>query len=84
MMRPLPATSRYYTATSRRLQNVFHSQTEDPSSSAILSSLKKTPRVAQTLTEKIVQQYAVGLPKDKFVKAGDYITVSPHYCMTRM
>lgn len=36
----------------------------------------------QTLTEKIVQQYAVGLAKDKYVKSGDYVTISPHHCMT--
>lgn len=61
---------RAYTATARRWQDVFHSQTEDPASSAILSSLKATPRVAQTLTEKIVQRYSLGLAKDKVVKSG--------------
>jgi homoaconitate hydratase len=34
------------------------------------------------LTEKIVQRYSLGLPKDKFVKSGDYVTLSPHHCMT--
>ena len=29
-----------------------------------------------------MQQYAVGLAKDKFVRAGDYVTISPHRCMT--
>jgi homoaconitate hydratase len=61
---------RAYTATARRWQDVFHAQTEDSSSSTILSSLKATPRVAQTLTEKIVQRYSLGLGKDKFVKSG--------------
>src|SRR5438045_1810339 len=61
---------RYCTATERRLQDVFYSQTKDPSSSTILSSLKTPPRVAQTLTEKIVQRYSIGLGKDKVVKAG--------------
>lgn len=28
-----------------------------------------------------MQQYAVGLAKDKFVKAGDYVTISLHRCM---
>lgn len=28
----------------------------------------------QTLTEKIVQRYSLGLPADKFVKSGDYGT----------
>ncbi len=69
------------TSTAQR-QDVFHSQLENPTSSAILSSLKSSPRVPQTLTEKIVQQYAVGLANDKFVKAGDYVTISPHHCMT--
>ena len=63
-------------------QDVFHSQLEEPKSATILASLKSSPRVPQTLTEKIVQQYAVGLAKDKFVKAGDYVTISPHRCMT--
>ena len=44
--------------------------------------MKTSPRVPQTLTEKIVQRYSLGLPKDKFVKSGDYVTLSPHHCMT--
>lgn len=40
---------------------------------------KRTP---QTLTEKIVQRYAVGLPEGKFVRSGDYISLAPQYCMT--
>ncbi|KAI4230916.1 MAG: hypothetical protein L6R40_007900 [Gallowayella cf. fulva] len=55
---------------------------EDPSSAAILSSLKTSSSVPQTLTEKIVQQHSLGLPKDKFVKSGDYVTLSPYRCMT--
>lgn len=38
--------------------------------------------VPQTLTEKIVQRYSQGLTEGKFVKAGDYVTLSPHHCMT--
>jgi hypothetical protein len=41
------------------------------------------PRVTQTLTEKIVQHYSLGLSKDQYVKAGDYVVLSPHHCMTR-
>ena len=74
--------ARSFASSSYRRQDVFHSQVEDPSASAILSSLKTSPRIPQTLTEKIVQKYAVGLPKDKFVKSGDYVTISPHHCMT--
>ncbi|KAL8812332.1 MAG: hypothetical protein Q9200_001099 [Gallowayella weberi] len=55
---------------------------EDPSSAAILSTLKTSSSVPQTLTEKIVQQHSVGLPKNKFVKSGDYVTLSPYRCMT--
>ncbi|KAH6684661.1 hypothetical protein B0J14DRAFT_498422 [Halenospora varia] len=73
---------RAYTATGQRFQDVFHAQATDPDASAILSTLKTTPRVAQTLTEKIVQRYSLGLGKDKFVKSGDYVTLSPHRCMT--
>ena len=36
----------------------------------------------QTLTEKIVQRYSLGLADNKFVKAGDYVTVSPGFTMT--
>ena len=61
---------------------MFHTQVQDPSSAAILSSLKTSPRAAQTLTEKIVQKYAVGLAQNKFVKSGDFVTIAPHHCMT--
>ncbi|KAI1117066.1 homoaconitase [Nemania sp. NC0429] len=39
-------------------------------------------RPPQTLTEKIVQRYAVGLPEGKLVRSGDYISVSPQHCMS--
>lgn len=74
--RPLSTTRK------TQIENVFHSQREDPSSAAILNSLKTSPSVPQTLTEKIVQKYAVGLAEGKFVKSGDYVTISPHHCMT--
>ncbi|KAH8682863.1 hypothetical protein BGZ60DRAFT_524211 [Tricladium varicosporioides] len=73
---------RAYTATGQRFQDVFHAQATNPDASAILSTLKTAPRVAQTLTEKIVQRYSLGLGKGKFVKSGDYVTLSPHRCMT--
>lgn len=64
------------------IEHAFSSQLEDPSSAAILNSLRAAPTVPQTLTEKIVQKYAVGLPEGKFVKSGDYVTIAPHHCMT--
>ena len=53
-----------------------------PPSAATLSSLKPPPVVPQILTEKIVQRCFLGLPEGKRVKAGDYVTISPHHCMT--
>ena len=64
------------------LSQAFHSQLEDPAAAAVFASLKTSKAVPQTLTEKIVQKYSVGLAKDKFVKSGDYVTISPHRCMT--
>ncbi|KAI1451996.1 hypothetical protein F4805DRAFT_463224 [Annulohypoxylon moriforme] len=77
--RPL---TRSFTTTSLRRQGAFHSQLEDPTSSAIISSFKTATETPQTLTEKIVQRYSVGLATGKKVKAGDYVTLSPHRCMT--
>ncbi len=36
----------------------------------------------QTLIEKIAQKFAVGLTKDQYVHAGDYISIKPAYVMT--
>lgn len=81
---PLPAVVRIRTFSSSRafLQEVFHEQLEDPATSAVWASLKSSTAVPQTLVEKIVQKYSVGLPKGKFVKSGDYVTIAPHKCMT--
>ena len=80
-----PADLRGYRAFASapfRAQDVFHAQLEDHSSAAILSSFKSSPSIPQTLTEKIVQRHSVGIPKDKFVRSGDYVTLSPYRCMT--
>lgn len=87
-MRPLPVSyarglPRYLSSTpSAPSPDVFHAQREDPATAAVLSALDSSKAVRQTLTEKIVQRYSVGLPKDKFVKSGDYVTISPHHVMT--
>jgi len=39
--------------------------------------LKTPSRTPQTLTEKIVQRYSLGLADGKVVKSGDYVTLSP-------
>lgn len=83
--RPLPSSvelCRTFATNASLHQDVFHAQMEDPSSAAIFSSLKSSPSVPQTLTEKIVQRHSIGLPKDKFVRSGDYVTLSPYKCMT--
>jgi hypothetical protein len=72
------SSSRQFNTSSSRPEEVFHAQLEDPTSSAILPSLKTARNAPQTLTEKIVQEYAVRLARDKVVKAGDYVTISPH------
>ncbi|KAJ2926926.1 hypothetical protein H1R20_g10179, partial [Candolleomyces eurysporus] len=38
--------------------------------------------VPQTIIEKVVQKYAVGLPEGKAVKAGDYVMIRPEHVMT--
>ncbi|KUJ11517.1 homoaconitase [Mollisia scopiformis] len=81
-LRTARSTVRALTATAQRFQDVFHAQTTEPTSSAILNSLKTPSRIPQTLTEKIVQRYSLGLPEGKVVKSGDYVTLSPHHCMT--
>lgn len=39
-------------------------------------------RIPQTVIEKVVQKYAVGLPEGKAVKAGDYVMIRPEHVMT--
>lgn len=65
-----------YHASSIAETSVF-SQQEPPPFTA--PNVEKRP---QTLTEKIVQRYAVGLPEGKLVRSGDYISLSPAYSMT--
>ncbi|KAG0668912.1 mitochondrial Homoaconitase [Maudiozyma exigua] len=36
----------------------------------------------QNLTEKIVQEHAVNLPKGKTVHTGDYVSIKPSFCMS--
>jgi len=39
-------------------------------------------RLPQTVIEKVVQKYAVGLQAGKVVKAGDYVMIRPEHVMT--
>lgn len=45
-------------------------------------TLTTQKRSLQTLTEKILQQYAVGLPEGKLIRSGDYISAQPAACLT--
>lgn len=67
--------TRYETA------EVFHSLKEGPAAN-FLSALQEAPKTPQTLTEKIVQQHAVGIAEGKVLRSGDYVTLQPHKCMT--
>lgn len=82
----LPCLHQAYSISSRHQQEVqpFQSQLDDPIASSFMSGLKSTPpsKVPQTRTEKLVQVAAVGLPKNKFVQSGDYVTLEPAHCMT--
>ncbi|EEH16852.2 homoaconitase, mitochondrial [Paracoccidioides brasiliensis Pb03] len=82
----IPSCYRPFSASRWTLSpDVYHAQREDPAASAILSSIESSTAAApvpQTLVEKIVQRYAVGLPPGKYVRSGDYVTISPYKCMT--
>jgi homoaconitate hydratase len=47
-----------------------------------LATVAEQPKVPQTVIEKIVQKYAVGLPAGKRVRAGDYVMIRPEHIMT--
>ena len=64
-----------YTTTPRLSQDAFHSQLENAGAAPSLSASKPATPNPQTLTEKIVQRYSVGLAPGKKVKAGDYVTL---------
>jgi homoaconitate hydratase len=53
-----------------------------PNSDILSSSSPPTIGRPQTLTEKIVQRYAVGLAPGKTVHSGDYISIAPHRSMS--
>jgi homoaconitate hydratase len=59
----------------------FYSQLEN-APPELLNRSNTAPAIPQTLTEKIVQRYSLGLAEGKVVKSGDYVTLSPHHCMT--
>lgn len=74
---------RAYNTTSfrRQLSDAFPSQLENVSNASFMSSQKPVAN-PQTITEKIVQRYAVGLAPGKKVKQGDFVTLRPACVMT--
>ncbi|KAJ3480058.1 hypothetical protein NLI96_g8619 [Meripilus lineatus] len=48
----------------------------------LFATVADRPAVPQTIIEKVVQKYAVGLSSDKVVKAGDYVMIRPEHVMT--
>ncbi|PGG96038.1 homoaconitase, mitochondrial [Helicocarpus griseus UAMH5409] len=80
LCRPLP---------SRRI-NLYHVKLRSVSTTADAfqslqenaPSVRASNKPPQNLIEKIVQNYAVGLPEGKYVRSGDYIGLAPQYCMT--
>jgi len=51
-------------------------------SRGVRSLATQTTKIPQTVIEKVVQKYAVGLPIGKVVKAGDYVMIRPEHVMT--
>ena len=68
MRPPLCWSLRYTRATQRRCLATIASN--------------RPARIPQTVIEKVVQKYAVGLPEGKAVKAGDYVMIRPEHVMT--
>ncbi|KAF8207196.1 hypothetical protein K438DRAFT_1576856 [Mycena galopus ATCC 62051] len=53
-----------------------------PHARSFATTVGTGPRVPQTVIEKVVQKYAVGLPPGKAVQAGDYVMIRPEHVMT--
>jgi homoaconitate hydratase len=66
----------------RRQATAFHEQLEKTPNAADLLSSAPVVDTPQTMTEKIFQRYSVGLAPGKKVRAGDFITIQPHHCMS--
>lgn len=48
----------------------------------LFATITDERRIPQTVIEKVVQKYAVGLPQGRAVKAGDYVMIRPEHVMT--
>lgn len=80
---PLRFCAESYSTTPIHRQDAFRTQLESAGSPTLFSYFDSpAPSQPQTLTEKIIQRYSVGLAPGKKVKAGDYVTLKPQACMT--
>ncbi|TWU72315.1 mitochondrial Homoaconitase [Metarhizium rileyi] len=66
-------------ARSHRSARLYHQPSFRRHASSRSIGAKESP---QTLTEKILQRHAVGLPEGKIVRSGDYVQIQPHRCLT--
>lgn len=48
----------------------------------LFATVSEERRIPQTVIEKVVQKYTVGLPPGRTVKAGDYVMIRPEHVMT--
>ncbi|KAH7149418.1 homoaconitase [Dactylonectria estremocensis] len=96
--RAVRLSSSWYPASVRTIQSLrpvsisrcLHAPTTALSQSRCLSAqhsdyptaTSTEKRSPQTLTEKIVQRYAVGLPPGKLVRSGDFISIEPAAILT--
>jgi homoaconitate hydratase len=81
----IPLTVRLFSTSPTKREDIvaFHTQVADSViNTAILDAGNPKPTTPQTLTEKIVQRFAIGLPEGKAVRSGDYVTIQPAQCMT--
>ncbi|KAH7927961.1 homoaconitase [Leucogyrophana mollusca] len=65
-----------------RLSSSLFSWTRLGPTRLLATAASSSPRVPQTIIEKVVQKYTVGLPDGKVVKAGDYVMIRPEHVMT--
>ncbi|EQK97692.1 homoaconitase [Ophiocordyceps sinensis CO18] len=67
------------------MTTAFSDRTTAPAAQGLefsFADILTEPKTPQTLTEKIVQAHAVGLPEGKVVRSGDYVQTEPHRCMS--
>ncbi|KAF2729349.1 homoaconitase mitochondrial precursor [Polyplosphaeria fusca] len=81
--RPIALPRAFSTSSLRNdSPDVFPSMRDGPAAGLLSTFQQQKTKIPQTLTEKIVQRYAVGIAEGKVLTSGDYVTLQPHKCMT--